>query len=559
MELSDSRFPRNSDCQLCQLNEMSGMPDIKESNNIDVTPTISYISEKQRNPYADNAPWIATRSEREAGVDLKWAISPNQVLHATVNPDFSQVETDEIQLNINRTFSLFFPETRPFFLDGANFFSSNQPIIHSRNIAIPEYVVKYTNADQNNRSGLMVAKDTTTSFILPNNQGSNVAVLDGIDSDVVVGRLQHDMNERDNVSLSLTYRGAKDYRNIVTSVDGRYHLTNDDYFIFQTMFSDSKNPFEIRFRESGGQNPGEPARLIEVLPAEQSDSASWVSYRRNKENYNLFVNYSDFGKDFRADMGSINQVDYKNLTAGGNYIWYGEELDFWTEWDLSSNYSRTEDRQGNLLTERKLLSFSSAGENLLSIQVSLEDQRRFFLDQYFNQITRSVSFGYNPSDNISLSLSVSEGDQVDFENARLGEQVSVSSSVSMQMNQNLSISVEGGYEILDVPGLQNQDIVRLFTAKTLDIRSVYQFNKESGLSLIVQWVSVDSFEGTEQDPNARSSFDELASQLVYTYEINPLSLLYVGYSENAIKDDVLTSFEKTGKSLFLKFSYLWQY
>lgn len=69
-----------------------------------------------------------------AGVDLRWGINQDVYLNATLNPDFSQVGTDSAQLEINNTFSLYFPGKRTFFLDDVDYFNSNLNVVHARNI-----------------------------------------------------------------------------------------------------------------------------------------------------------------------------------------------------------------------------------------------------------------------------------------------------------------------------------------------------------------------------------------------------------------------------------------
>ena len=63
--------------------------------------------------------------DTEAGLDLRWGITKDAVLNATINPDFSQVETDSLELDVNTTYSIYYAEKRPFFLDGASYFKSS--------------------------------------------------------------------------------------------------------------------------------------------------------------------------------------------------------------------------------------------------------------------------------------------------------------------------------------------------------------------------------------------------------------------------------------------------
>src|SRR5205085_7101662 len=67
-----------------------------------------------------------TEIAHQAGLDVKYSLTPSVTLDATVNTDFAQVEADEQQLNLTR-FDLFFPEKRPFFLENASTFQFGQP------------------------------------------------------------------------------------------------------------------------------------------------------------------------------------------------------------------------------------------------------------------------------------------------------------------------------------------------------------------------------------------------------------------------------------------------
>ena len=82
-----------------------------------------------------------SKIERDAGLDLKYGLTPSLTLDATFNTDFAQVEVDDEQINLTR-FDLFFPEKRPFFLENAGFFEFGTPreveLFFSRRIGIDE-------------------------------------------------------------------------------------------------------------------------------------------------------------------------------------------------------------------------------------------------------------------------------------------------------------------------------------------------------------------------------------------------------------------------------------
>src|SRR5262249_38877911 len=74
-------------------------------------------------------------TENEAGADLQLGVTRSLVLNATYNPDFSQIEADALQIDVNRRFPLIFPEKRPFFLEGYDHFQSLMDLVLTRRMA----------------------------------------------------------------------------------------------------------------------------------------------------------------------------------------------------------------------------------------------------------------------------------------------------------------------------------------------------------------------------------------------------------------------------------------
>jgi hypothetical protein len=79
----------------------------------------------------------------DAGLNLRLGFS-SYALDATVNPDFSQVESDAGQVTVNERFAIFYPEKRPFFLEGIELFGSPQTLVYTRRILNPKAGAKFT-------------------------------------------------------------------------------------------------------------------------------------------------------------------------------------------------------------------------------------------------------------------------------------------------------------------------------------------------------------------------------------------------------------------------------
>jgi hypothetical protein len=138
----DSWVParRSAASFLGQAGTLAGLHDLRRGLVMDVSPVLT--ARADGTPSADG--WSYDGQRPELGGNLRWGVTPNLTLNATVNPDFSQVEADATQFQIDPRQALFFPEKRPFFLDGIEFFATPNSLIYSRRIVAPVVATKLT-------------------------------------------------------------------------------------------------------------------------------------------------------------------------------------------------------------------------------------------------------------------------------------------------------------------------------------------------------------------------------------------------------------------------------
>ncbi len=101
----------------------------------------------------------------EVGLNVRYGVTPNLSLDGTVNPDFSQVEADVGQVTINERFGLFFPEKRPFFLEGLELFDSPSQLIYTRRIVNPDLGTKLAGKVGATSVGALVALDARSQSV----------------------------------------------------------------------------------------------------------------------------------------------------------------------------------------------------------------------------------------------------------------------------------------------------------------------------------------------------------------------------------------------------------
>ncbi|MEQ8315686.1 MAG: DUF5916 domain-containing protein [Gammaproteobacteria bacterium] len=532
-----SVVPRDRDivCYLCQLAKADGFADLEPGVNLVVIPTLTTIANESRDPA--NGDWMGGDPEYEASLDVRWGISQDTYLNATINPDFSQVEADRIQLDINQTFSLFFPERRTFFLDGADYFDTFQNLVYTRNIAQPEIGAKLTGKTGPHTYGLLAADDEFTSFIVPRSLSSRVASLGQVSSEAVIGRYRYDIFDNSTIGGLVTHRQGDGYSNSVVSLDTTLRPNNQDAIYIQHMYSESEYPLQIQNQH------GQAADL--------SDSSTVVEYQHNERNWDWRIGHYDWGKDFRADLGFINRVDYIYQVATLGRTWWGEGDDFFNRVRVALDYDRTEDQSGLLLEEEFEVFLNMNGPLQSSLFGLFGGSKTYWNGQYFDEQFNTLNISFLPTQNLELGLNMRFEDVVDFANTRLGSSTRLGPQVRYQFGRHLQLNLDHTWQEFDVDG------GRLFTANLTSFRTTYQFNNNSFLRVILQYDDRDRNQDLYTFP-VESRSRELTTQLLYSYRVNAATRFFVGYSDAGFQDDSQDSIYQTNRTFFAKFSYAWQ-
>lgn len=530
--------PRDRDvsCYLCQISKAEGFAELERSRNLEVIPTVTATSIQTRDPKAGTG-WQSDDIDPDGGLDVRWGINQDLYLNATINPDFSQVEADSAQLDINNTFSLYFPERRTFFLDGADYFNSSQNLVHTRNIADPDFGAKLTGKSGAHAFGLLTARDEQTSFLMPGNLSSRVASLRDMESDVTIGRYRYDIFENSSIGALVTDRRGEGYSNTVTSLDAVLRPTSSDAITIQTMRSESEYPLLI-------QNSFNQAANI-------SDSFHSFDYRHNDRRWDVWVGYRDVGADFRADLGFISRVDYDYFVTRVGHSWRRDGDSFFSRIRVALDYDITHDQSGFELEEEFEVFVNMDGPLQSRLDGLFGGSKTYWNGQYFDEQFNQLSLSFSPSPGLELGMYLRVEDIVDFANTRLGRSRRIGPEISYQWGRHVEIDLEYTHQQFDVDG------GRLFNAELTDAEFTYQFSARSFLRFTAQYIDRDRDPSLYLRP-VQSRSRELTSQLLYSYKVNAATRFFVGYSDAGFQDDSLQSIEQTNRTFFAKFSYAWQ-
>lgn len=535
-QLSSTGFDRDIKCSLCQFDKITGFNNLAPSKNLQLTPTLTALRNDQKTQVP--GAWDNGDVNTEVGLDLRWGVTKDAVINATINPDFSQVETDSLELDVNTTYSIYYAEKRPFFLDGASYFKSNLfELLYTRTIAEPNIGAKLTGKTDSHSYALMFADDDNSNVLLPSNQGSGFASLND-KTKAAVARYQYDIGQQGTIGVTSTHRESSDYHNTVLSVDGSYWFNQSDTLNYQIAHADTNNSQFLVDNYN--------------LAESQSDMAYALKLTRDKRDYKLYATYDNIGEDYRTDLGYQEKVDYEKVGFGGGQTWYGDEHDMLTTWSYTADWDKTWAQNGDLLEEEYEGYMTFQGQKQSVFELGLLNRYENYNGNFYNQNIGYLYTAFRPTKDLRLSLYAEYASRIDYTNEQLGDVLTTQSQAVWDINNHWQLDVRHNYSHLD--DYQGR---RVFTANLVDFRLYYKFSMRAMLKLILQFEDIDRNEDAYFYQVSEINKD-YGSQLVYSYKINAQTLFYLGYSDKGYQDDSLKSIERDQRTFFTKVSYAWQ-
>ncbi len=525
---------RDNNCYQCQFMKIRGFAGITPGRRIELVPTLTGIRSDARKEMPGGG-FESMSRDLDPGLTAKWGITSNLMLNATVNPDFSQVEADARQLDVNQPFALYYQEKRPFFTEGADFFATPFRVIYTRTLRDPRWGLKLSGKEGKNTIGAYFVQDELTNLIFPASQGSGAASLDQLSSALVL-RTKRDFGSRYTLGALFTHRSGDDYFNRVFGFDGAARFSRRDKVTFQFLGSSTRYPGEVAL------DFGQPLGTL-------GDMAFGAQFEHQGRNLQYWVEYDDVGPEFRADLGFMPRVGYRELEGGVSYGWL-RDRGWWSRIMLGSNWERSEDHQGRFLFEMNSLNFVFRGAMQSYFNLYGYRMHEDFRGRTFPLWAAEALLGLSPHAAVRLAFYGNLGDRIDYENIRPGWQVQANPTITLNAGRRLAFELDHNYVRMKVNGAE------LYTASITQGKVIYHLNLRMFLRAVGQYVdyryNVANYT-FPVDPEFRHFF----SQFLFSYKLNPRTVLFLGYSDNArgTQDYRLTRSDRT---LFMKVSYSWQ-
>jgi hypothetical protein len=332
-------FPRNSETDtwprvaanisgtLTQEATLKGIQGVTGSHNVQVNPYTLGQNERTLETLDPLNPYFSSRHEEgTSGGELKAILKDKIVFDATVNPDFSTVESDQPQFTVDQRYPVYFPELRPFFLENANYFTTPTPLalLYTRNIVHPEYGARVTGKLDHTNIGLLAIDDREP--------GETVAPGDPLykkRASIAVGRVSQDFGKGSSIGLLYTDEEFGQGWNRIGGVDVKVRFNDKWTGIGQWVESSTKGTVD-----SG-------------TPPTYSAGPTWnLMASRSGHSFNLNSNYQDFSTGFQTQLGFIQSSNLRSGHTYAGYQWYPKHRTFQSI-GMETNQNIAFDHQGD--------------------------------------------------------------------------------------------------------------------------------------------------------------------------------------------------------------------
>ncbi|PYO30352.1 MAG: hypothetical protein DMD32_13730 [Gemmatimonadetes bacterium] len=514
-----------------QFASLQGLEHISPGRNVQLNP---YSTLARARFLDEDAPAFRTEGDERVGLDAKLVLRDALTLDATVNPDFSQVETDDPQVTLNERFEVFFPEKRPFFLENAGFLTTPVNLFFSRRIVDPGTGVRLTGKAGRWALGAIAINDREPGRVPAPDR------LAGSRAGVGALRVQRELGKESTVGFLVTERELKGSVNRMYSLDGR-----------------------LRF----GKSWALVGQLIRSENRELDDSAlvsgfgALAELQRDGRHVDYVGRYLEFGPDFAAPLGFVKRTGYRETKHELQYKWrpkgsavvgYGPTMSVLYNWDPTGAIL---DREIGAEFKVELVSQSE-------VKVERTEAFELFEDVGFRLYETKASLATEWLKWLALDASYTWGTAVNHDPAEglspfLGRAAETQLNVTLRPTSRLRLD-----QTYIVSRLNTSTGARVLSERLLRTKINYQFNRFLSLRAIVDYEAETgdtTLADVEDDKQWRG--DVLA-----TYLLNPGTALYVGYTDTyqnlglfGNPPEVVrrrSADTSIGRQLFVKLSYL---
>lgn len=476
----------------------------------------------------------------EIGITGLYDLTRSSSIEYTINPDFSQIESDAPVIMENQTFALSYPEKRTFFLEGSELLKSDTQTVYTRSITNPLGAIKYTNQGENNSIYFLQATDTDSPYLAAGQYRSFLG--NAGKSKVTIGRFKKNLGNKSHIGLIATNR---DYQiggsGSVVEFDSLINFL-DDYILDLNYAKSDTQEGQIDFIGSEDTFAG---RTYAMDGESFSGVAKNFRLRRAVDQSNWGVRFKDVSPTYRAHVGFVGRNDYKSR----NY-WYGRtyrstgtirRINF--NWNNRNrlNYRNQKTQEFYQFRIELETDFNFTGQ----IEWQVKASEKFDDIQYGKQTEFEIRGQYHPSESFFTSFEIEKGDSIAYriDNPEIGDATEYNVYNVFRFSDNFKIALGHRYSELKnkvtgeefYAGEINRFEIDYQIDGALSTRTIIEkndFSEDYFLEALIQWkpnpYTIFYAGGTQfyKEPNPFSDNIRLETSQIYAkfqYFYNPNS------------------------------------
>jgi hypothetical protein len=465
----------------------------------------------------------------------KLGLTSNLTLDAAYNPDFSQVEADAGQMDVNLRYSIFFAEKRPFFLEGMENFSfatameqnTVGAVVYTRTIVDPLLGLKLTGkiGTRNVLSGIFALDEFPGDMAAEEGDGERA----GREAAYTILRYKRQMSQDNYIGGFFTQRGFAGDRNSVGGVDGRWRLNQTSFLEYSALGSASRDG------RSGRNEPGHYLGL---------------RYNFSNRHWNVDLGFFDLSENFRIDTGYVTRTGITQLPLFVMYSAYPksslfQRIDtFWWSYHLKDKPSDLFETYNHLV-----LRLNMARQSQLRFDAILGNE--VFASQRFSLSGWRVRGSTQVLKQLYLEGGYRRSDRVFYDEAAPFQGYGNTADLYLLFQPFDKLSASLGLSYYDI--FRSSDREKVYDYTIWRGRTTFQVNRHLFFRAILEY---------------NNYWKKINADLLASFTYIPGTVIYAGYGSAYEKmkwsnEDRQyfpdSDYLQTKRSFFFKASYLWRF
>ena len=500
----------NTTGTLSQEGTLSGIEGSTGAHHLQLNPYGLVQNEHDLNTLDSANPYFSSRRlQGTVGGDAKAIVKDSIVLDATINPDYSQVESDQPQFTVNQRYPVYFPELRPFFLENATYFDTPIQLVYTRNIVHPEFGGRATGKIGRTNLGFLAIDDRGPGEALGKNDP-----LYGRKALFGIGRVSEDLGKNSNIGAIYTDEEFAGSWNRIGGVDFSARLNDKWTLNGQEVVSSTKG--------LDGSYAAGPATKLQVV--------------RQGHSLNFRDSYRDYSGGFQSDVGFIQTTAFRQNTDHFDYQWFPRKHVQSIGIEQQAQFAF--DRQGNRIYHYTTvdpfvtLSRSTTVATLVGQNSDTLGPSGYSTLTYYKNYTENfggVVLRSAPVPQVNLNIVALRGGNVNYNPLP----TAIPGLLDQNFIQALITFQPIGPLTIDNTYLLDRDFATgggpfVYESQTLRTKLNYQFTRAMSARVIVEYDS--TLANPLQTTLVRTK--QVGTQALFTWLPHPGTAIYVGYNND---------------------------